>query len=53
MPGAIVMHATTITTRAISLSWIPSEVVTGVPEAAFEIGFTHYDAADGALAAPA
>ena len=37
------MQATRITTRATSLSWIPSEAVTGLPKAAFEIGFTHYD----------
>jgi hypothetical protein len=26
-----------------SLSWIPSEAVTGVSRAAFDSGFTHYD----------
>lgn len=28
---------------ATSLSWIPSEAVTGVNKAAFGVGFTHYD----------
>ena len=28
-----------------SVSWIPSEAVTGVTKGAFETGFTHYDAA--------
>ena len=32
-----------ITSSATTLSWIPSEAVTGVNKAAFEVGFTHYD----------
>ena len=28
---------------ATSLSWIPSEAVTGMNKAMFETGFTHYD----------
>lgn len=27
----------------LSLSWIPSEAVTGLPKQVFEVGFTHYD----------
>jgi hypothetical protein len=33
-----------IESSVTSLSWIPSEAVTGVNKAAFESGFTHYDA---------
>ncbi len=32
-----------LTSSVTSLSWIPSEAVTGVNKAAFEVGFTHYD----------
>ena len=32
------------TSSVTTLSWIPSEAVTGVNKAAFEVGFTHYDA---------
>jgi hypothetical protein len=38
MPS-IAMDAT-----ATSLSWIPSEAVTGLPRKVFDVGFTHYDA---------
>jgi hypothetical protein len=31
------------TSSVTSLSWIPSEAVTGLNKAAFEVGFTHYD----------
>ncbi len=34
---------TRIETTATTLSWIPSEAVTGLTKAAFETGFTHYD----------
>jgi hypothetical protein len=33
-----------IESQVTSLSWIPSEAVTGVNKAVFESGFTHYDA---------
>jgi len=29
--------------RVTSVSWIPSEAVTGMPKSVFETGFTHYD----------
>ncbi len=32
-----------ITSSVTSFSWIPSEAVSGVNKAAFEMGFTHYD----------
>lgn len=32
-----------IESSVTSLSWIPSEAVTGMPRSAFEAGFTHYD----------
>jgi hypothetical protein len=32
-----------IEASATSISWIPSEAVTGMPKTAFEVGFTHYD----------
>ena len=32
-----------IESSVTTLSWIPSEAVTGVNKGAFEIGFTHYD----------
>ena len=32
-----------LTSSLLSLSWIPSEAVTGVVKAPFEMGFTHYD----------
>ncbi len=35
--------STRIDATVTSLSWIPSEAVTGVTKAAFETGFTHYD----------
>ena len=35
--------STRIDASATSLSWIPSEAVTGLSKAAFETGFTHYD----------
>jgi hypothetical protein len=31
------------TSSVTTLSWIPSEAVTGLNKAAFEVGFTHYD----------
>lgn len=34
---------TRIEATATTLSWIPSEAVTGLTRAAFETGFTHYD----------
>ncbi|TDC47995.1 cyclic nucleotide-binding domain-containing protein [Jiangella ureilytica] len=34
---------TRIEATATTLSWIPSEAVTGLTKAAFETGFTHYD----------
>lgn len=34
---------TRIEAAATTLSWIPSEAVTGLTKAAFETGFTHYD----------
>ncbi len=37
------MDATRVTTRVTSVSWIPSEAVTGPAKTAFEVGFTHYD----------
>jgi hypothetical protein len=33
-----------VESTATSLSWIPSEAVTGLTRTAFEVGFTHYDA---------
>src|SRR5690606_17067273 len=41
--GLITMDATRVTTRVTSVSWIPSEAVTGPAKTAFEVGFTHYD----------
>ena len=38
------MTATRIESSVTSLSWIPSEAVTGVNKAIFGTGFTHYDA---------
>ena len=38
------MSATRIHSSVTSLSWIPSEAVTGVNKAIFGTGFTHYDA---------
>lgn len=38
------MGATRIQSSVTSLSWIPSEAVTGVNKAVFGSGFTHYDA---------
>ena len=32
-----------IESSVTSLSWIPSEAVTGANKSVFEIGFTHYD----------
>ena len=32
-----------IESSVVSLSWIPSEAVTGLPKQFFEIGVTHYD----------
>ena len=32
-----------IESSVTTLSWIPSEAVTGVNKGAFEMGFTHYD----------
>jgi hypothetical protein len=32
-----------IESSVTSVSWIPSEAVTGMPKSAFEAGFTHYD----------
>ena len=32
-----------IESSVTTLSWIPSEAVTGVNKGVFEIGFTHYD----------
>ena len=32
-----------IESSVTSLSWIPSEAVTGANKGVFEIGFTHYD----------
>jgi hypothetical protein len=32
-----------IESSVLSLSWIPSEAVTGLPKQAFEVGITHYD----------
>jgi hypothetical protein len=37
------LPASTINATVTSLSWIPSEAVTGIAKAAFETGFTHYD----------
>ncbi|WP_026877466.1 cyclic nucleotide-binding domain-containing protein [Jiangella gansuensis] len=37
------MSTTRIEASAASLSWIPSEAVTGLAKAAFETGFAHYD----------
>jgi len=37
------MPVARVQASATSLSWIPSEAVTGVTKAAFETGFTHYD----------
>ena len=36
--------STRIAKEIASLSWIPSEAVTGLNKAMFESGFTHYDA---------
>ena len=38
------MSATRIHSKVTSLSWIPSEAVTGLNKAIFGTGFTHYDA---------
>lgn len=38
------MKPITITAAVTSLSWIPSEAVTGPSRKAFDLGFTHYDA---------
>ncbi|WP_129666385.1 cyclic nucleotide-binding domain-containing protein [Phytoactinopolyspora endophytica] len=38
------MTTTTVDATVTSLSWIPSEAVTGPSRKAFDIGFTHYDA---------
>ena len=32
-----------IESTVTSVSWIPSEAITGMPKSAFEVGFTHYD----------
>ena len=32
-----------IESSVVSLSWIPSEAVTGLPKQFFEVGVTHYD----------
>ena len=32
-----------IESSVLSLSWIPSEAVTGLPKSMFEAGVTHYD----------
>lgn len=32
-----------ISSSVLSVSWIPSEAVTGLPKSLFEAGFTHYD----------
>jgi len=32
-----------IESSVTSVSWIPSEAITGMPKSAFEVGFTHYD----------
>ncbi|NED99936.1 cyclic nucleotide-binding domain-containing protein [Phytoactinopolyspora halotolerans] len=37
------MTPTTVHATATSLSWIPSEAVTGMSRKAFDLGFTHYD----------
>ncbi|MGH8775171.1 MAG: cyclic nucleotide-binding domain-containing protein [Jiangellaceae bacterium] len=37
------MPASTISATATSLSWIPSEAVTGLFRKGFDTGFTHYD----------
>jgi hypothetical protein len=37
------MPSTTVKATITSLSWIPSEAVTGISKGAFEAGFAHYD----------
>ena len=32
-----------IESSVTSVSWIPSEAITGMPKSVFEVGFTHYD----------
>jgi hypothetical protein len=32
-----------IESSVLSVSWIPSEAVTGLPKQVFEVGVTHYD----------
>jgi hypothetical protein len=32
-----------IESSVLSVSWIPSAAVTGLPKQAFEVGITHYD----------
>src|SRR5882672_122229 len=41
--GTATEVAMRIESSVTTLSWIPSEAVTGVNKGAFEIGFTHYD----------
>ncbi|NDL56760.1 cyclic nucleotide-binding domain-containing protein [Phytoactinopolyspora mesophila] len=38
------MAPTSLSATATSLSWIPSEAVTGAARRAFDVGFAHYDA---------
>src|SRR5690349_23245755 len=43
MPPKTSIGAMRYESSVTSLSWIPSEAVTGVSRAAFDSGFTHYD----------